>query len=473
LLRMGAWSGEVLVNAAGSGAVPMYVSTTVTLGPGGETNGGVVYAHELPRVGTASDTRESDIDEVTGVLARRAFEARVSSALDDTDRDGEACALVLAEITDADDLIAKFGVLTAASVMRALARRMTSIARTIDVVGCVGESQLALLLRGVRSHGEALRIGRVVHETLVDPPVTTTSGEVAVTIGCGVAFAKRQDTFVDLIQRASSTISRDAPTRDGAADTPDARSDRSVTSATMEDFLVGLSHGDVRAYAQPVVELPSGRVIGYQGLARWHHRALGMLEAAAFTDLVVDTSLASQVDLYLAREIAAALVLTTRETSLRLYAPVSKRLIADVRTEQYLSEIADAFFLCMHQMRLQLARPLLDNWSPALQDALQSLGDADVGLVLTEVEHISDADFLGECLFHELHISRRLTNAAATDPDARRTVSEIVRLAHAHELLVGATGVDDRQHQDVLVEAGCDLATGDLYGGPEPTNAID
>ena len=42
LLRTGTWSGEVLVNAADLGAHPMYVSTTVKLGPGGETKGGVV-----------------------------------------------------------------------------------------------------------------------------------------------------------------------------------------------------------------------------------------------------------------------------------------------------------------------------------------------------------------------------------------------------------------------------------------------
>ena len=48
LLRHGAWSGEVLVNAADRGPVPMYISTTAQLGPGGETQGGVVLAHDLP-----------------------------------------------------------------------------------------------------------------------------------------------------------------------------------------------------------------------------------------------------------------------------------------------------------------------------------------------------------------------------------------------------------------------------------------
>ena len=67
---------------------------------------------------------------------------------------------------------------------------------------------------------------------------------------------------------------------------------------TMNDFYIAMSHGDVRPYAQPVVELGSGRLIGYQGLARWHHRRLGTLDAVAFIDLIAETPLANEVDLY-------------------------------------------------------------------------------------------------------------------------------------------------------------------------------
>jgi diguanylate cyclase (GGDEF)-like protein len=473
LLRTGAWTGEVLVNASGSGAIPMYVSTTAKLGPGGETNGGVVYAHELSRVDPARATSESDVDEVTGLLARAAFDDRVRLALAAAHRDGESCALVLAEIFDMSVMIETVGVLTAASVMRALAGRMTRLARTIDIVGRVGEDQLGLLLRGVHSHGEALRIARTVYESLVDPPVTTAGGEVAVSVGCGVAFSKPGDDPVDLIRQASATISHETPTRDVDVDTPIAISDRPESAITMDDFRVGMSHGHVRAYAQPVVDLASGGLVGFRAVARWHHRTLGTLKAAAFIDIIAETPLANEVDLYVARETAAVLVVTTTDTPLRLYTPVSKRLIADVRAEQYLSEIADAFFLSMNQIRLQLARPLLDNWSPALHDALQSLSDADVALVLTGVEDASDAQDLAEYGFHELHLSRRLTHAAATDPDARRAVSELVRLAHDRGCLVGAAGVDHQQEQHVLLDCGCDLATGDLYGRPEPVDTID
>ena len=52
-------------------------------------------------------------------------------------------------------------------------------------------------------------------------------------------------------------------------------------------------------------------------------------------------------------------------------------------------------------------------------------------------------------------------------------VSRMVDIAHGHAALVAATGINNRQQRDALLETGCDLATGDLYGKPEPTNTIE
>jgi diguanylate cyclase (GGDEF)-like protein len=476
LLRTGAWSGEVRVNVAGEGPLPMYVSTSAKVGPGGEINGLVVHAREVLRSAPAGIDGASEVDDATGLLTRSAFDDRVRRALANVPRDGEPCALVLVDVagaTDMTDTTDTSGQPPAATIMRSLAGRLTRLARTTDVAGRVGDHRLGLLLGAVRGQGEALRVAQMVYESLVDPPVTTAAGEVAASVRCGAAASKSGDEPRDLIERASAAMSKEPAIRDvvigGAASVTD-RSDGTVTTA---DFRLGLSHGDVRPYAQPVVDLRSGLLVGYRGLARWHHRRVGMLEASAFIEMIADTPLASQVDLNVARELAAVLALSVGATPLRLYTPVSRRLIADVRTEQYLSEIADAFFLSMSQVRLQVARPLLDRWSPALQDALESLREAGVALVLTGVEHGSDARALTEHPFDELHISPRLTTAAVTDPDARRAVSVIARLARESDVRVAAAGVDTEQHADLLIEAGCDFASGDLYGRAEPANTID
>jgi EAL domain-containing protein (putative c-di-GMP-specific phosphodiesterase class I) len=198
-----------------------------------------------------------------------------------------------------------------------------------------------------------------------------------------------------------------------------------------------------------------------------------VLEAATFVDMIAETSLANQVDLRVARETAAVVTLITRDVPLHLYTPVSRRLIADVRTEQYLCEIADAFSLDMNQLHLQVARPLLNDWSPALRDALQSLREEGARFVVTGLERVAGVDRLVALGFDELHLSHEVTVAAAADEDARRTVASVARVAHEHGVLVAAVGVADERHRDLLLAAGCDLASGRLYGELVPTNTID
>ena len=188
LLRTGAWSGEVPVNVAEGSAVPMYVSASARVGPGGETNGTVVWAHELPLMEPDTTFGESNVERPTGMLGRSAFAAEARSALGVAARAGETCALVLVAVDNSDAATESFDPLAAAIVMRALAGRLTRLARSIDVVGRVGEHQFGLLLRGVRSRGEAVRIARAVHDALVDAPITTPGGQIAVVVGSGVAL---------------------------------------------------------------------------------------------------------------------------------------------------------------------------------------------------------------------------------------------------------------------------------------------
>ena len=424
LLRTGAWSGEVPVKVAEGGAVPMYVSASARIGPGGETNGTVVYAHELPRAEVVATVGGSDVVSDTGLLPRSSFDEEVGSALATASRDGETCGLVLAVVDNGSVASEAFDALTAATVMRALEGRMTRLGRSMDAVGRVGENQLGLFLRAVRSRSEALRIARAVHDALVDAPITaraerSQSSSVAVS-----RSSKAGDRLADLIQRAEPTMWHAVAPRDEPI-TPTSP----VTSGPTRRQRWKSSGRDESRRRTPVRRTRRrprfrcrGRLSGPRALAP---PPPGRLNASAFIDMIADTPLASQVDLYVTRETAAVIALTTRDTPLRVYVPVSNGLIADVRTEQYLSEIADAFSLGMSQMRLQVARSLHASWNPALHDALHSIRDAGVRSVLTGVEQPSDVQHVVEDGFHELHLSHHLTNAVATEPHVRLVVSEI------------------------------------------------
>jgi EAL domain-containing protein (putative c-di-GMP-specific phosphodiesterase class I)/GGDEF domain-containing protein len=446
----------------------MYISLTARIGPGGETSGGVMYLHALTHGSTLQPGVPVEHD--TGLLERPAFEEQLQAALTGSAHDEEVCALVIVAV-DNTRTLEVIGASAAADVVQTLGQRMHRLARTIDTVGFLDKHRLALFLRGVRSNSEALRVAQLVYEALLEPPVATPAGELRLSLRYGVALAEPGDDALRLIERASRAMSHTGQSQDGPTDRRNVIAESTGESVSLSEFQVAMSHGFVRPYAQPVVEVSSRETIGYRGSTRWHHQRLGVLSAAYFIDLIADISLAAQVDFYVARELAAVLTLVTRDSPLRLYTPVSRQLMQDVRVERYLLEIAEAFHLTPAQLRLQIPLPVLHDATPALVDVLNLLTDAGIGLALTQVERASDVDVFADRGIVEFFLSYQLTNAA--DSRAQRDVARIVQAAHGHGCAVGATGVRTVKQHDALAAVGCDIATGDFYGQPQLAHEID
>ena len=99
----------------------------------------------------------------------------------------------------------------------------------------------------------------MVEASLTDQPVPTAGGDVSVSVSCGAAVSLPGDEPVDVIERATDAMSPEPPR---------VPVERAIASPNLDELRVALSLREVRPYAQPVVDLPTGRVLGYRGTAR-------------------------------------------------------------------------------------------------------------------------------------------------------------------------------------------------------------
>ena len=262
--------------------------------------------------------------------------------------------------------------LTAASVMRALAGRMTRLARTIDIVGRVGEDQLGLLLRGVDSRGEALRIATWCKS----PWSIRRSRPQAERSSCPslVAFASA---------RAGRRPGRTDPTSLGDHVERASRDDRRSTSgrrpptdprrrSRWTSFVSRISHGHLTPYAQPVVDLASGLAVGYRGLGPVAQPHVGEPEGRCVHRPDHDTPWRTRSTFTSPGrrpQSSCSLREVRRYASLRQCRGDSSRTSARSNTCQR----SPARSSSMRPSASTARRPLLDHWTPALQGALQSL----------------------------------------------------------------------------------------------------
>jgi EAL domain-containing protein (putative c-di-GMP-specific phosphodiesterase class I)/GGDEF domain-containing protein len=468
LLQRRSWSGEVVANAAGSRAVQLRVSATMDLGPGGENRGLVVVGRVLGFV----DEHTSDVAAEGDVLGRDSFEERVASVVHDARADGP-CAVVVFDLSESAAAESAHGHdMIVDQIMRATAARLMRMTHTRDSVGVLSDYQFAVLVRGVRSRQDALRIAQTIEDELHEPPVETMFGPLPLRVSHGVAFSTGDDDPIELVRTAASLESE--------IDTTNRRPSRSQTAepaapeiSAIAELQLAFSHGEVKAYAQAVVDPRTRLLAGYRGFAQWHHRTKGVLAPATIAEISADTTLAPVIDLYIARQTATLLIFATRDRTLGQYTPASARLLRDVHTEQRFEEIAAAYFLAMHQLHLTIDARTVRDASPSFRAVLRSLADADLSLVLADVRNPEvDVDELRRLGFRGLELSPRLLNDIPVRPALHYAVADLAERAHDADLLISATGINNEQQHDTILRLRCDLASGDLYAPAQLTEVI-
>jgi EAL domain-containing protein (putative c-di-GMP-specific phosphodiesterase class I) len=226
---------------------------------------------------------------------------------------------------------------------------------------------------------------------------------------------------------------------------------------------------------QRVVDLRTGEVVGYQGLARWEHPDRGLLDADTFIDLVANTPMAPVVDLAVLRRTAAVSARAARRGggNARSYGHLSRRLVGDPALEGYLAEIARDLGLAASDLYVEIAHPLLGRGDRVLRGALSALRDVGVKTVLTDVQGECDADDIAQHGFEQVRLARPFVKEATVDSDRHRVLTATVALAHALDVSVIAVGVESDREKSAMLDAGVDDGQGLLLGAIVPAGTAE
>lgn len=466
----GTWSGELPVMTALGVPRTMWFSVVGEVLPGGEVTALTAYGREIsePEVDTPAWLVP---DELTGLVGRSVLTDHIRVALARANREQQHIAAVFVDIDAMKHVNDTYGHAAGDDVLRKSAQRMARTVRAADTVARVGGDEFVILFDGVLDENEALLLAERVRAALVQAPITTVAGELPVTASFGVALGDDDDRPSDLLRRADAAMYRSKALGGGRVVTFDVQADASA-AALAEELPVAISHGMIQPYVQPVVDLRTGDLVGLQGFARWKHQTRGLLEAGAFIEHAANTLMSPVIDLSVMRGTAAAVRAAARDGGpVRVYAHLSRRLIGDRGLEHYLTEIAHDNGLQTGQLFVEVAQRLVARRSKVVDGALAALREAGARLVLSGVDQGCGVNDVVEHGFDEVRLSPSLVSAVTIEGSQRRALRGAVGLAHSLGLSVMAVGVETERQRAELLDAGCDLALGLLYGRPLPARA--
>ena len=252
--------------------------------------------------------------------------------------------------------------------------------------------------------------------------------------------------------------------------------DTEMSITTLADELaVAVSHGLIRPHVQSVIDLKTGALVGYQGLARWEHPQHGLLDADQFVHVVASTPILPVIDLAVLRRTAAAAARRRRGTEFACTRTATCRAgcSATVDVERYLGEIIDDLGLAP---RISASRSRIP-WSRDLR----ARSGARSGLCATSAcgscSPVSTASARSTRSSSTASTSSGWSGASSTTPDATRPAGSVahgtIALARALGLTVIAVGIENEADLDDLRDAGCDYGEGYLLGAVRAAGTVD
>jgi PAS domain S-box-containing protein len=241
--------------------------------------------------------------------------------------------------------------------------------------------------------------------------------------------------------------------------------------ASLSDVVAALEKDEVVPFFQPLVDLRSGKLKGFEVLARWCHPQHGPILPGNFISLAEENGLIDELTRQICQRAFPASRLIPDELTLAVN--VSPLQMRDSRLPRQFQESAEAAKFSLSRLIIEITESALHH---DLKRAQQVAGDLkaigcklaldDFGTGYSNLQHLKSLKF------DELKIDRSFISGLTTQRECRKIVASIIGLGHSLDLEMVAEGVETEEQANMLIWLGCGLGQGWRYGKAEAGEEI-
>jgi diguanylate cyclase (GGDEF)-like protein/PAS domain S-box-containing protein len=358
-----------------------------------------------------------------------------------------------------------------------VARRVVDVVRPGDTVSRLGGDEFGVLLAGVEQVGEAVHIADRILDRL-RAPHRIGIDDVVVTASVGIAMSSSGYTSGErLLHDADLAMYRAKATGRARCQVFDpSMHEAAVRQLRLEaELREAVGQRQFEVYYQPVVDLRSGRVAGFEGLIRWHHPARGLVTPSEFLPAAESSGLIVPIGWWAIRETCRQLGEWRREApeaeSVWMSVNASARVLLRAGVLPRLGEICRDFELPPGALHIEMTESLVLEHGAEAVRRLEEIRTMGVGLCFDDFGvGCSSLGHLDEFRYDILKIDPSLVWRVERDPARGDLLRSMVRLAEGLGMLAVAEGVETKTQAEALVAMRCPLAQGHWLSTPVPAD---
>src|SRR4051812_19138048 len=410
-------------------------------------------------------------DSLTGLPNRTAFNERVEAVLDDPAFQPGSHAVLVVDMRRFSRVNECVGALAGDELLIAFARRLVSSLRSHDLLARTGGDEFGILMRLERGLEDALQAAERIRLALAQP-FRLSELEIRVDCAAGCALLSGHEELAEeVLRNAQFALKRAKTSGDVHVYEPNqARAARRRFSIETE-LRRSIEAGALDLAYQPLVDLGTGAVSGFEALARWTHPTRGPISPTEFIPVAEESGLIVPLGRWAIEKALEPAAAWDAALGRPLPVPVSVNLSAIQLARDDVPAMVQAA-LAAHgfagdRLTLELTESAIVQ-DPAratkVLGALQGLGVRiamdDFGTGYTSLA------YLQRLPIDVLKIDRSFVSGMLADADSVAIVRAILSLAAALGMDTTAEGIDAPGLAAALRDMGCTHGQGFHFARP-------
>jgi diguanylate cyclase (GGDEF)-like protein len=438
---------------------------------------GSIAAESMARVRLAGEMAHvAWHDPLTGLPNRALFGDRVMHAIAARRRERRPLAVLFCDLDGFKAVNDQHGHDAGDDLLRLVADRLRRCIRPGDTVARLGGDEFAVLLESLTGAAGAREVtDRII--AAIAAPSAVIGHEVTIGVSIGIAHYTGAEDAEQLLRNADLAMYRAKSLGKSRAATFEQSMHAQVVERLELDTELrkAMALDQLHLHYQPVVDLRTGVVTGFEALIRWHHPVHGVVDPTTFIGIAEDNGLIGPIGAWVLEKAFADAQEWTRSVDrpLTVGVNVSGRQLTDgalldqvcrLRTDRA-SDV---------QLVLEITESVLVGEDEQSVSVLRALRDLGVRLAIDDFgTGYSSIGYLRHLPVDILKIDRSFVGGIALGGRVAALVEAILAMGRSLDLRMVAEGIEDIRQVAALRAIGCELGQGFLFARPMPADQVN
>ncbi|MGM0452237.1 MAG: two-component system response regulator [Thermodesulfobacteriota bacterium] len=418
-------------------------------------------------------------DLTTGLPNRRFFVDRLNEELQRSRSSHSLFAVFHIRLDTYDTIAESLDQKAAEDYILARAEQLSAILPANAEMARISDHVFAVLLFDLQSDANGNKTALRVYETLCRP-MTLRGNDISSKIRVGVVYATGLYTEAEAMMRDASLAAGKVASSGGFKIFDDAMHKDALKRLRMEPELRrAMAENQFRLYYQPIVDLQSSAIVGYEALLRWLHPEKGMILPDEFIPLAEETRLIIPLGQWVVEEACRQAARWQKHNGgnnhrLPVSINISIHQLTDPDFIAHLQKGLAANATDGQNIHLEVTESGLIENPDQMETILNAVQQINVKTALDDFgKGYCSLSYLHRFPFDTLKIDKSFVHNLHRFPRNREIVNSTIDLAHRLGMAVVAEGIETGEEAGALREMNCEFGQGFLFNHPMPDNEAE